>query len=114
MGSEQYPYKGVLDQLANRAFSTGTNAWTDIDHTAYTLSTAGGEGFLRMLPIYIDHILYPTLQLSGYLTEVRSLCLHQAFSEPSSFTRYITLTPKATILVLCIVRCRAVRIHLQT
>jgi Zn-dependent M16 (insulinase) family peptidase len=71
MGSEQYPYKGVLDQLANRAFSTGTNAWTDTDHTAYTLATAGSQGFLQMLPIYVDHILYPTLLASGFLTEVR-------------------------------------------
>ena len=25
MGSEKYPYKGVLDNLANRAFSEGTS-----------------------------------------------------------------------------------------
>lgn len=31
MGSEKYPYKGVLDNLANRAFSAGTNAWTAND-----------------------------------------------------------------------------------
>jgi Zn-dependent M16 (insulinase) family peptidase len=71
MGSEKYPYKGVLDQLANRAFSAGTNAWTDTDHTAYTLATAGSQGFLQMLPIYIDHILYPTLRPNGFVTEVR-------------------------------------------
>jgi Zn-dependent M16 (insulinase) family peptidase len=70
MGSEKYPYKGVLDQLANRAFSEGTNAWTDQDHTAYTLATAGSQGFLQMLPVYIDHILYPTLRDSGFTTEV--------------------------------------------
>ena len=70
MGSEKYPFKGVLDQLANRAFSAGTNAWTDQDHTAYTLSTAGSQGFLQMLPIYLDHILYPTLRNSGFITEV--------------------------------------------
>lgn len=28
MGSEDYPYKGVLDSLANRCFADGTNAWT--------------------------------------------------------------------------------------
>ncbi len=49
MGSENYPYKvikvvelifeGVLDRLANRCFARGTNAWTDTDHTAYTLTT---------------------------------------------------------------------------
>jgi hypothetical protein len=33
MGSEKYPYKGIIDHLANRGFSHGTNAWTDTDHT---------------------------------------------------------------------------------
>ncbi|KAK0569478.1 hypothetical protein OC861_000851 [Tilletia horrida] len=70
LGSEQYPYKGVLDSLANRAFAQGTNAWTANDHTAYTLTTAGSDGFLRMLPIYLDHIFFPTLTDSGFVTEV--------------------------------------------
>ncbi|GLB36235.1 putative insulinase (Peptidase family M16) [Lyophyllum shimeji] len=70
MGSEKYPYKGVLDHLANRGFSNGTNAWTDTDHTAYTISTAGEQGFLQLLPIYIDHILYATLTRAGFVTEV--------------------------------------------
>ena len=41
MGSEKYPYKGIIDHLANRGFSDGTNAWTDNDHTGkknHTLS----------------------------------------------------------------------------
>lgn len=33
LGSKSYPYKGVLDQLANRAGSNGTNAWTANDRT---------------------------------------------------------------------------------
>ena len=70
MGSEKYPYKGIIDQLANRGFSNGTNAWTDTDHTAYTVSTAGEQGFLQLLPIYVDHILYPTLTKAGFVTEV--------------------------------------------
>ncbi|KAJ2928846.1 hypothetical protein H1R20_g8241, partial [Candolleomyces eurysporus] len=65
MGSEKYPYKGILDLLANRGFSNGTNAWTDTDHTAYTISTAGEQGFLQLLPIYVDHILYPTITNAG-------------------------------------------------
>jgi hypothetical protein len=71
MGSEKYPYKGIIDHFANRGFSNGTNAWTDTDHTAYTVSTAGEQGFLQMLPIYIDHILYPTITDAGFITEVR-------------------------------------------
>lgn len=73
MGSEKYPYKGIIDHLANRGFSNGTNAWTDSDHTAYTVSTAGEQGFLQLLPIYIDHILYPTLTKAGFITEVSFL-----------------------------------------
>lgn len=61
LGSEEYPYKGVLDLLANRCIAEGTNAWTDTDHTCYTMETAGSEGFLSLMPIYLDHILYPTL-----------------------------------------------------
>ena len=67
MGSRKYPHKGLLDILANRGFSNGTNAWTDQDHTAYTISTAGEQGFLQLLPIYVDHILFPTLTEAGYV-----------------------------------------------
>eukprot|EP00112_Aurelia_sp_Birch-Aquarium-sp1_P017903 Seg42.13_Seg42.8 transcript_id=Seg42.13_Seg42.8/GoldUCD/mRNA.D3Y31 product="putative protein C05D11.1" protein_id=Seg42.13_Seg42.8/GoldUCD/D3Y31 len=73
MGSEKYPYKGLLDLFANRCLAQGTNAWTDVDHTCYTITTAGSEGFLNMLPIYLDHVLYPTLTKSAYLTEVHHI-----------------------------------------
>ncbi|KAH9486850.1 hypothetical protein JR316_0000915 [Psilocybe cubensis] len=73
MGSEKYPYKGILDLLANRGFSNGTNAWTATDHTAYTVSTAGEQGFLQLLPIYVDHILYPTITNAGFVTEVHHI-----------------------------------------
>ena len=73
MGSEKYPYKGIIDHLANRGFSNGTNAWTDTDHTAYTVSTAGAQGFLQILPIYVDHVLYPTMTDAGFVTEVHHI-----------------------------------------
>jgi Zn-dependent M16 (insulinase) family peptidase len=73
MGSQKYPYKGIIDHLANRGFSNGTNAWTDTDHTAYTVSTAGEQGFLQLLPIYVDHILYPTMTHAGFVTEVHHI-----------------------------------------
>ncbi|VVC45099.1 Peptidase M16, C-terminal,Metalloenzyme, LuxS/M16 peptidase-like,Peptidase M16, N-terminal [Cinara cedri] len=73
LGSENYPYKGILDLLANRCLASGTNAWTDIDHTCYTISTAGSEGFLSLLPVYLDHILYPTLKDAGFITEVHHI-----------------------------------------
>lgn len=87
-----YHLQGVLDSLANRAIAQGTNAWTDLDHTCYSMdyispcndravlmcpflaiNTAGSDGFLRLLPIYVDHILYPTLTESGYHTEVHHI-----------------------------------------
>ena len=33
LGSEKYPYKAVLDILANRLLASRPNAWTDVDHT---------------------------------------------------------------------------------
>ena len=59
--------QGLLDLLANRCLAQGTNAWTATDHTAYTMETAGSEGFLNLLPIYLDHVLYPTLKVSNLL-----------------------------------------------
>ncbi|CAH0557668.1 unnamed protein product [Brassicogethes aeneus] len=73
LGSEEYPYKGVLDLLANRCLASGTNAWTDIDHTCYTMETAGSEGFLALMPIFLEHILYPVLTEEGFVTEVHHI-----------------------------------------
>lgn len=69
MGSRSYHYKGILDKLANRAYSN-TNAWTATDHTAYTLDTAGWDGFAQILPIYLEHVILPTLTDAGCYTEV--------------------------------------------
>ncbi|KAI4102335.1 MAG: hypothetical protein LQ339_004690 [Xanthoria mediterranea] len=69
MGSKSYRYKGVLDKLATRAYSN-TNAWTATDHTAYTLDTAGWDGFAQILPIYLEHVILPTLTDAGCYTEV--------------------------------------------
>lgn len=69
MGSKSYKYKGVLDKLATRAYST-TNAWTATDHTAYTLDTAGWAGFALILPVYLEHVIVPTLTDAGCYTEV--------------------------------------------
>lgn len=73
LGSERYPYKGILDLVANRCMAQGTNAWTDTDHTCYTVYTAGDAGMLTLLPIYLDHILRPTLTEQGFITEVHHI-----------------------------------------
>lgn len=62
-GSEDYPYKGVLDLLENRCLGSGGNAWTTVDHTCFQVSTEGYVGFLNLLPVYLDHILYPKLEV---------------------------------------------------
>lgn len=69
LGSRNYRYKGLLDKLANRAYSS-TNAWTATDHTAYQLDAAGWEGFAQILPVYLEHVLLPTITDSGCYTEV--------------------------------------------
>ena len=51
----------------------GTNAWTATDHTAYTVTTAGSQGFLSILPIFVDHILRPTLTNEGFITEIHHI-----------------------------------------
>ena len=72
MGSKSFQYKGVLDKLATRAYSN-TNAWTATDHTAYTLDTAGWEGFAQILPVYLEHVIVPTLTDAGCYTEVHHI-----------------------------------------
>ncbi|KAM7207549.1 Metalloenzyme, LuxS/M16 peptidase-like protein [Naviculisporaceae sp. PSN 640] len=69
MGSKNYQYKGLLDKLAGRAYSQ-TNAWTAVDHTAYTLETAGWDGFAQILPVYLEHVILPTLTDEACVTEV--------------------------------------------
>ncbi|KAF7188172.1 hypothetical protein HII31_10457 [Pseudocercospora fuligena] len=69
MGSKSYHYQGLLDRLSSRAFST-TNAGTATDYTSYSLKTAGWEGFAQILPIYLEHLIVPTLTDHGCYTEV--------------------------------------------
>ncbi|KAJ3359210.1 hypothetical protein HDU91_004987, partial [Kappamyces sp. JEL0680] len=69
-GSINHPSRGFLDNLAVRCCSTGTNAYTSEDHTCYELTTAGGDGMLECFPVFLDHVLNPTLLDSQFLTEV--------------------------------------------
>jgi Zn-dependent M16 (insulinase) family peptidase len=71
-GSKNYKYKGLLDKLAGRAYS-GTNAWTAVDHTAYTLDTAGWEGFAQILPVYLEHVILPNITDDACVTEVHHI-----------------------------------------
>ncbi|KAL3103663.1 hypothetical protein niasHS_000299 [Heterodera schachtii] len=73
MGSHRYPYMGMLDTIANRCHAIGTNAYTDQDHTAYELRTAGSSGFLKVLPVFLDHLLRPKFTQQKYDTEVHHI-----------------------------------------
>ena|SRR5260221_7034491 len=127
MGSEKYPYHGVLSLLANRAFSDGPDAWTYLDHTGYSVSTAGGQGFLQLLPIYFDHILYPKLTDAGYVhckdfyiylthqtqifnrgAEIQVACFPLAYVRIHN-DRYITLMERGTMAGSCTLRCKVAR-----
>ena len=72
MGSKKFPYKGFLDTAGNLCMSS-TNAWTATDQTVYTLTSAGWTGFKKLLPVYLDHILNPTLSDEACLTEVHHI-----------------------------------------
>ncbi|KAH8887338.1 hypothetical protein GQ53DRAFT_656304 [Thozetella sp. PMI_491] len=72
MGSRTYQYKGLLDKLAGRAYSN-TNAWTAVDHTAYTLESAGWEGFAQILAVYLEHVILPNITDDACVTEVHHI-----------------------------------------
>lgn len=72
MGSKSFPYKGLLDTAGNLCLSS-TNAWTATDQTVYTLTTAGWKGFKTLLPVYLDHIINPTLTDEACITEVHHI-----------------------------------------
>ena len=59
--------------MANRCLGDRTNAWTDADHTCYTVYTAGSNGFLNLMPVYLDHIFHPLLREEDFLTEVHHI-----------------------------------------
>lgn len=69
-GSASYPYSDALQRIAARSFASTPNAYTAQDRTVYTISTAGEDSFLRLLPVFVDHILYPRLTNDTFVTEV--------------------------------------------
>ncbi|TNY19824.1 Metalloenzyme, LuxS/M16 peptidase-like protein [Rhodotorula diobovata] len=68
--SEHYPYSGILDALSNRMLSNGTNAWTAVDNTTYTFQSASEEGMLEIVPVFLDHILFPLITPEVFKTEI--------------------------------------------
>ncbi len=73
LGSQSFPYKGILDLLAQLSYANGTNAWTAQDHTTYTLSSGSVKGLHVLLPLYLEHLFFPLLRDSHFLTEVHAV-----------------------------------------
>jgi Zn-dependent M16 (insulinase) family peptidase len=70
MSSKRHPQRGFLDTCAGLALCSGTNAFTANEYTAYTATTAGVEGFVTLLPCYLDHVLRPCLSEGDFASEV--------------------------------------------
>ncbi|GAA6002779.1 hypothetical protein JCM10207_007672 [Rhodosporidiobolus poonsookiae] len=68
--SEQFNYSGFLDGVANRMFSHGVNAATDVDNTTYTVESCSPDGMLQLVPVYLSHILFPVMSDEIFATEI--------------------------------------------
>ncbi|BGP12424.1 hypothetical protein JCM10213_001971 [Rhodosporidiobolus nylandii] len=68
--SEHHPYSDILDTLSNRMLSQGVNAWTAQDNTTYTIQSCSEEGLLQVIPVYLDHILFPQFTPEIFATEI--------------------------------------------
>lgn len=100
--SRDYPYKNFLRQIAPRFLidhgGAGLNAYTQVDTTCYTFSSASVDGamrynfvlacdfyngaimplinivfFLRFLGIFLNQMLYPSLTDGDLLTEAHHI-----------------------------------------
>ncbi|KAE9546710.1 hypothetical protein FO519_010078, partial [Halicephalobus sp. NKZ332] len=72
IGSKKYPYAKFLTSLAERSYGY-INAFTSFDNTAFSIKTVGAEGFVKLLPVYLDNLLNPLLTESAYITEVHHI-----------------------------------------
>lgn len=69
-GSRRHPYQGILARLATLGLSHAANARTLTYSTTYMLNSIGEQDFLRILPLMVDHILFPELTESLFTSEV--------------------------------------------
>lgn len=69
-GSKLYPCNDYLNQTIQRFVNNGTNAWTATDHTCYTAETIQQIGLQTIIPVFLNHIFYPTLTNEHFITEI--------------------------------------------
>ena len=69
MDGERLQFSLFYSPLTRKICDLGT----DFLPAIYTIATAGQQGFLQLLPVYVDHILYPTITNSAFVTEVHHI-----------------------------------------
>ncbi|EFA82539.1 hypothetical protein PPL_04227 [Heterostelium album PN500] len=69
-GCDSYPYRDFIESVANRCFSSPSNAYTAEDHTCYSVESVGPEGLIHYLPVLLRFVLRPTLKDSDFTTEI--------------------------------------------
>lgn len=72
MGSSEYPCKGQLQAQVDNALGV-TTVDTNFYGTVFSLSTAASQGFEKMLHVFLDHILKPTLTDAAFKTEIHHI-----------------------------------------
>uniref|UniRef100_A0A915P9N8 Peptidase M16 N-terminal domain-containing protein n=1 Tax=Meloidogyne floridensis TaxID=298350 RepID=A0A915P9N8_9BILA len=72
-GSTEHRYKGFLDTCATQCLSHSLNAVTHQAFTVYELKSASKDGFLKLLPLYMDNLFSPALKASEFVTEVHHI-----------------------------------------
>jgi len=63
-GSEDYPYKHILNRWSHRCYSLCAKIRTYQDYTCYSMKASESKGFFSLLPIYLDHLLYPAFTVN--------------------------------------------------
>lgn len=62
-GSENCPHYSNLYFWNNRNLGNIISGNVLKDRTYFTLSAAGSKAFLTLMPMFVDHILYPSLKV---------------------------------------------------
>ncbi|GAA5993072.1 hypothetical protein JCM5350_003975 [Sporobolomyces pararoseus] len=63
--------KKTLEPMFSQVdMARGVNGTTRLDNTTFTFESASEEGILEVLPVYLDHIFFPSLDGQSFKTEI--------------------------------------------
>ena len=65
-----YPHEEALKLIATHCLGTEIKSWSKADYTCFTVSMAGTSGFLQILPIILNLILFPYMRTEDLLAQV--------------------------------------------